>query len=483
MLASHADRMMRRHDPAGSESTLADEAAAATAAATAVAGRRREGAEQFESLLLPRRTGADDVSPSTRLRQRQLHDLFGPAQPPVPPDADAEHGSSILTRPRSRVPALHTMPPPTWEELWSILADEPYPAADINSFSEFRSALSSTSQFSSFSPLTASTMSELLEELCERDLTFPIRLSNVRSAPRADPSPLSAPLGSSSLSFSALGPTAPAEPAAEGIWRASFVEHLDEGTTREIPIGSGPIPAPPALTPRAGSELAMPHTFEAFAERRRAERRAHGGIPPLAAADVQSAVAGATEAMRIDSPAAASATSGEPGLDTNAATTPATSAAQSPPAAASSSRSQLGAELSDLCPRSAPPPPTSASLAEAHFRSQRAIAPLPLHRAGGVASSADGPAAPGEEAPSASAILPPTTIAERIRLTVPDDLLVAIREQVETGRLEYDPAVGWSGAAVGGFSPEQLDLVGGALVQLRRLRIRGPGQDGVEVDI
>lgn len=75
------------------------------------------------------------------------------------------------------------------------------------------------------------------------------------------------------------------------------------------------------------------------------------------------------------------------------------------------------------------------------------------------------------------------TIAERIRLTVPDDLLVAIREQVETGRLEYDPAVGWSGAAVGGFSPEQLDLVGGALVQLRRLRIRGPGQDGVEVDI
>lgn len=427
----------------------------------------------------------DDVSPSTRLRQRQLAELFGSALRDSATNAafpqnladlldddddhHHEHGGTRQSRfspsSASISSALFAREPlPTHQELWSMLVDDPFPPGGEASFFGFRMALNSTQAFAA-APVRAPSLRDLLDELTDRDLAFPIRLSNLLAARNGnnDPARLRTGAGSSTGS-SGSGDEAP----AEGIWRASFVEHLDDGTTREVPISLGTIGEAPSNS--TGSSTDGP-AFAAFAERRRAERRARarGGGP----ADLDS------DAMNVDSPAGASpSTSGEtPIVTVSQASTPATSAAHSPAPSTSASASasaSLGAALAELCP----PPvqqqrptaaPTSASLAEAHFRSQRAIAPLPSHR--GPSSS------PSWTDPAGAAL-----VADVIRDAIPDDVLSRIRDSVGAGQLDYDPSTGWSGTAVSNFAADQLDVVARTLVQIRRLRIRGTEEGGVDIE-
>ena len=430
----------------------------------------------------------DDVSPSTRLRQRQLAELFGSALRDTATNAgfpqnladlldddnddDDHHGGTRQSRfsPSSAsIPsALFAGEPlPTHQELWSMLVDDPFPPGGEASFFGFRMALNSTQAFAA-APVRAPSLRDLLDELADRDLAFPIRLSNLLAARNGnnDPARLRTGAGSSTGS-SGSGDEAP----AEGIWRASFVEHLDDGSTREVPISLGTIgnvaAAPPSTSTSTGSSTTDGPTFAAFAERRRAERRARarGGGP---AADVDS------DAMNVESPAgASSSTSGEtPIVTVSQASTPATSAAHSP-APSTSASTRLGAALAELCPPPAQQQqqqqqrptaaPTSASLAEAHFRSQRAIAPLPSHRAA-ASSSSDADA------------------AAQVRSAIPDDILAQIRDSVDAGQLFYEPLTGWSGSAVSNFATDQLDLVARTLVQIRRLRIRGTEEGGVDIE-
>ena len=442
----------------------------------------------------PRVGRADDgVSPSTRLRQRQLAELFGSALRDTAThagfpqnladllDDDDDHHHHGGTRQSRFSPSSASIPSalfageplPTHQELWSMLVDDPFPPGGEASFFGFRMALNSTQAFAA-APVRAPSLRDLLDELADRDLAFPIRLSNLLAARNGnnDPARLRTGAGSSTGS-SGSGDEAP----AEGIWRASFVEHLDDGTTREVPISLGTIGNVAAAPPRAnmGSSTTDGPTFAAFAERRRAERRARarGGGP---AADVDS------DAMNVDSPAgASSSTSGEtPIVTVSQASTPATSAAHSPaPSMSASASTRLGAALAELCP---PPArqqqqqqqrptaaPTSASLAEAHFRSQRAIAPLPSHR---------GPSSTPSWTDPAGAAL----VADVIRDAIPDDVLSRIRDSVGAGQLDYDPSTGWSGTAVSNFATDQLDVVARTLVQIRRLRIRGTEEGGVDIE-
>lgn len=421
----------------------------------------------------------DDVSPSTRLRQRQLAELFGSALRDTTTnvgfpqnladllDDDNDHGGARQSRfsPSSAsIPsALFAGEPlPTHQELWSMLVDDPFPPGGEASFFGFRMALNSTQAFAA-APVRAPSLRDLLDELADRDLAFPIRLSNLLAARDGNNDPARLRTGAGSTGSSGSGDEAP----GEGIWRASFVEHLDDGTTREVPISLGTIGDVAAAPPSTGSSTDGP-AFAAFAERRRAERRARArGSAP---ADLES------DAMNVDSPAgASSSTSGEtPIVTVSQASTPATSAAHSPAPSTSASAS-LGAALAELCP---PPArqqqlstvaPTSASLAEAHFRSQRAIAPLPSHR--GPSSS------PSWTDPAGAAL-----VADVIRDAIPDDVLSRIRDSVGAGQLDYDPSTGWSGTAVSNFAADQLDVVARTLVQIRRLRIRGSEEGGVDIE-
>ncbi|POY70837.1 hypothetical protein BMF94_6250 [Rhodotorula taiwanensis] len=423
-------------------------------------------------------TDDDDISPSTRLRQRQLDELFGPSHPSRDGFDELMGIYNEDGEPMSATAVLERMPTPaagqfqivhregesdlpTYEELWNTLVDEPFPRTEVSSYFNFRIALNSTAQFAA-SPIRAPGLHELLEELAERDLAFPIRLLNIRAQRARHAAASARQVGEPA----AQGEDAEVVPhAPEGIWRASFVEHLEDGSTRDVPVSLGTIGSH-----RRADAVEAPDAFSAFAERRRAERRARSGGP----GDRPGFSVGGSHltSTSVGSPAAAttSSNSGTPIVTVSNATTPATSAGQSPQA--SSSSADLRAELSELCPQSArsrsspplPPPraaETSASLAEAHFREQRAIAPLPSHR-------------PTPE--------PEGTEASRVRTTIPDDILVRVRQGVEAGQLEYDPSTGWTGQGVDGFLPEQLDVVARALVQLRRLRIRGSDSGGVEIE-
>lgn len=242
---------------------------------------------------------------------------------------------------------------PTFAELWSILTDEPFPSSTITSYSSFLAALNRCPAVSSATttPLAATGMRELLDELAQRDLAFPIRLTNLlqqregagrhasggatgrgRSAASTDGERDATGEGSRARTTDEAG--AGPSPLREGIWRASFIEHLEDGSLRALPAGTS-----------EGGYDASASAFEDFTGRRRAQQRRRD------------------EAGGTVSPAGSSTTPAITVTDASIAPTPATTAAQSPspPSAAD-------------CP---PARQTSAAIAEAAFRSQRLIAPLP----------------------------------------------------------------------------------------------------------
>ncbi|BGP00868.1 Proteophosphoglycan ppg4 [Rhodotorula toruloides ATCC 204091] len=310
--------------------------------------------------------GTDDgISPSMRLRQQQLNELFGSsAEPPVTLHemlGTARSIDSLDARWPSRPHAPSTSSSsssapllPTFAELWSILTDEPFPSSSITSYSSFLTALNRCPSVTSATstPLTAPGMRELLEELAQRDLAFPIRLTNLlqqREAARraggesgagsdgsiglwdaviASASSTTEERHARLLEGEARGDTSS---FLEGIWRAGFIEHIDDGG----------VPAP---TDEGGDD-ATASTFADFTGRRRAERRRRD------------------EAGGTASPAGSSSTPAITVTDASSAPTPATTAAHSPPPSSATD-----------CP---PARQTSASIAEAAFRSQRLIAPLP----------------------------------------------------------------------------------------------------------
>ncbi|GAA5876877.1 hypothetical protein JCM3774_000797 [Rhodotorula dairenensis] len=435
-----------------------------------VPSRQRRLSYGFESFLVSRVAAAAnaDVSPSTRLRQRQLEELFGPPRPngdPLPDylldlldhdddndDGDDHDNDGVLRTGRRSAqfaPAvprpsalLDGVPLPTHEELWSMLVDDQFPDEARSSYFGFRMALNSTPTFAA-APVRAPSLTDLIDELADRDLAFPIRLSNLLAARSGEDDSVRG-TGVRTVGDDAMRGTDAAP--AEGIWRASFIEHLDDGTTREVPVRLGTNADGSAAGP--SSRRTDGPAFAAFAERRRAERRSRRDGQ---AAPETGSITG--DAMSLDSPADASSTSGEnPLVTVSHASTPATSAAHSPAVAAP-----------ELCPpiQPQPPPrpavaaPTSASLAEAHFRSQRAIAPLPSARV-------------------LEATLPPPAI--------PYDVLVRVRESVDAGRLQYDPPNGWSGPAVPDFTADQLDVVARTLMQIHRVAIGGTNHGHVDIE-
>ncbi|BGP13289.1 hypothetical protein JCM10213_004941 [Rhodosporidiobolus nylandii] len=312
------------------------------------------------SLLRPtgiraaRRAGLDDdPSPTLADRDRQLEDLFGGLD-------SLPSFSQVLSDLSSSTPAAHSASSisiaapsfpdqPTFEELWGILCDDPFPSPSVTSFSSFLDCLNAS--LYSTSPLTSADMHGLLLELTRRDPALPVRVRNAvhrRGAGTNDVSPL-----------------------REGIWHASFVEHLDDGTERALPVDAGG-------AGRSGGEAAAV-SFADFARRRRAERRLReeeGGAAPGAGGS-------SNGAMDVEE---------EPGTPTitvtDAASTPATSAALSPAASGTDCPPALQAVASAAALPPLPPPRTSAAIAEAAFREQRRIARLPSPGASGASSPA-----------------------------------------------------------------------------------------------
>ncbi|GAA6000787.1 hypothetical protein JCM10207_004660 [Rhodosporidiobolus poonsookiae] len=291
--------------------------------------------------------------------QQQIEDLFGYLDP-LPSFSqvlsDLSSSSPATQQPSSSVTvgiSSGAFPDhPTFHELWTILLDDPFPSDSITSFPSFLDRLNASTY--STTPLVAPDMQSLLFELERRDPAIPIRIRNAVSR-RTNPYRIeeeSAELDSA------------ASPLREGIWRASFVEHLD-GHERAIPVEVGD-----GAAGETGSEAAAMSFFE-FARRRRAERRQReeeGGV---------SAATG-TGAMDVDS--VASPRAGTPSITVTDASTPATSAALSPPSGSGSACPSPPSTSSHAVPP--PPPRTSASIAEAAFRQQRRISPLPSTASG-----------------------------------------------------------------------------------------------------
>ncbi|BGP22177.1 hypothetical protein JCM10295v2_001055 [Rhodotorula toruloides] len=320
--------------------------------------------------------GADDgISPSMRLRRQQLNELFGSsAEPSVTLHemfGTASSTDSLDARWPSRPHAPSSTSPspsapllPTFAELWSILTEEPFPSSSVTSYPSFLTALNRCPSVTSATstPLTAPGMRELLEELAQRDLAFPIRVANLLQQREGARRPTVGDVvagrdGSggglwagllASLGVGEQGPTNDATHARllereargdtssflEGIWRAGFIEHIDDGG----------VPGPSADTNDDEDDAAV-STFADFTGRRRAERRRRD------------------EAGGTASPAGSSSTPAITVTDASSAPTPATTAAHSPPPSSATD-----------C---APTRQTSAAIAEAAFRSQRLIAPLP----------------------------------------------------------------------------------------------------------
>ncbi|GAA5876088.1 hypothetical protein JCM1840_002765 [Sporobolomyces johnsonii] len=356
-----------------------------------------------------RQNGSDDASPSIQLRQREVDDLFGLLEPlpsfsQVLADLSSStptsqsSSSSISIAGSSLRPASSSSSSfpdlPTFEELWTILLDDPFPSASVTSFPSFLDCLNATSLFNT--PLRSPDMNALLADLTVRDPAIPIRVRNAvrrrvraergqqRAIGSASPAPRSifatasddersdldrllgrprAQITAQEVSPSEQGGD---EPLREGIWRASFVEHLDDGSEREVPIDLA------RLRTEAEADATA---FAEFARRRRAATRGREG---------EGEGEGTSEGMQVDGQDAA--TVGTPTITvTDASSTPATSHAASPPV-----------EQPDSCP--SPPGATaaaaaaparlrtSADIAEALFRSQRRIAPLPSPAASNPAS-------------------------------------------------------------------------------------------------
>ncbi|GAA5955121.1 hypothetical protein JCM21900_001617 [Sporobolomyces salmonicolor] len=366
-----------------------------------------------------REHGTDDASPSTQLRQREVDDLFGLLEPlpsfsQVLADLSSStptsqsSSSSISTAGSSFRPASSSSSAfpdlPTFEELWTILLDDPFPSASVTSFSSFLDCLNVTSLFNT--PLRSPDMNALLADLTVRDPAIPIRVRNAvrrrvraergqrRAVGSASPAPRSIFATASDdersdldrllrrprpqITAQEVSPSGQGgdEPLREGIWRASFIEHLDDGSEREVPIDLA----------RLGTEAeaeAEATSFAEFARRRRAATRGREGE-------------GTNEGMQVDGQEAAVV--GTPTITvTDASSTPATSQAASPPPAGAADQPGACPSPPDAAAAAAGPARqrTSADIAEALFRSQRRIAPLPSPSASSLASDP----APGNSRP------------------------------------------------------------------------------------
>ncbi|GAA5822979.1 hypothetical protein JCM10212_006526 [Sporobolomyces blumeae] len=339
-----------------------------------------------------------EPSPSEQLRQREMASLFGFSEPlpslsqvladispaststasrtTPPPAATPSTSTDALSGPTTShngtFPEL-----PTFEELWQVLLDDPFPSASVDSFPSFLDRLNSTSLFNT--PLRSPDMNALLADLTVRDPVVPIRVRNAvrnrRHGPRGSPptstDDQSASAGSAAQrqeqyrtemdranrGFEALqGVESGEHPLREGIWRTSFVEHLeDDDVDVERERGSGE-----NHDGRGGDR------FVDFTRRRRAatrERESEGlgpreprAAPPPPVVTITSA---STPATSLGSP-----------VEPSAVSTSCPPAPLAPPSAAPTNR-----------------PLTSAEIARALLRAQRTIAPLPPHPASSSSSS------------------------------------------------------------------------------------------------
>ncbi|GJN87888.1 hypothetical protein Rhopal_000843-T1 [Rhodotorula paludigena] len=352
-----------------------DSARTALTPAWAFAGDAQHGAAADE-----------DVSPAMQLRRRELADLFGTDEGPAP-----------FSRVLSGLPSTSAVGEPTFEELWNILLEEPFPSDTITSFPSFLSALNASS-FST-TTLNCTDMRGLLSLLSDRDPAFSIRLTNAlrnrsRSPHRVMMTASGPPTSSSLLSLRGWGGRhasredegegegegeggdtgTDVSPLREGIWRASFIEHLNDGTPRETDVSFGDDGLPSAGDGSAGAELhaAQASTFSEFARRVRNDRRRRLVQP----ADEQGEPGASPVGMDVDSPAATAAGESTPAITVTDASTPATSAGQSPPATTSLSADGCLPSTSGPRRHQHPTPRSSASIAEAAFRAQRPIARL-----------------------------------------------------------------------------------------------------------
>lgn len=315
------------------------------------------------------RSGRDDPSPTLAARQQQIDALFGYIDP-LP--SFSQVLANISSPSSSTAPDPHL---PTQQELWSILLDDPYPTALITSYPSFLDRLNAT--FLPTIPLIAPDLTSLVSELTRRDPAFPIHIRNLihRREGGAGVDVASEPATTVSRSHDRFDYAAfrrerqsagarQNEEAREGIWRV--VEHLDQ-----------PDVAGRTAAEQGESEAQL--TFSEFARRRRAERRETdtegGDAPPVLA------YAGAGR-MDVDAP-------DTPTITVTDASTPATSHAASP------TNCPSPPATSHVAPP--PLPRTSASVAEAHFRAQRPVAPLPSATSSASAAVRSSPAAGARE--------------------------------------------------------------------------------------
>ncbi|BGP37159.1 hypothetical protein JCM10450v2_001065 [Rhodotorula kratochvilovae] len=317
----------------------------------------------------------------TAAEQRLSDDLFGSADGPsisqVLANLDTSGGRT----------ALSMLNMPTFEELWGILVDDPFPSARITSFPSFLAELNASSF--SVATFTSHDLPTLLYDLTQRDPALPIRVANtVRARSRstaATRTHRASPLRQTTLLERAVWgrrqrgldvmqdareDAAAAwreeeeddSPLREGIWRAAFVEHLPDGTARDVPVDLGALPASAG---DAGEDV----DFVEFARERRALRRATvDGL--VARRDQRAAELRALEMEVDDAPAAGGSAGTTPAIMLTMASTPATSVAHSPPPASAACPAPAPAPAPSAAPR------TSASIAEAHFRAQRPVVPL-----------------------------------------------------------------------------------------------------------
>lgn len=107
----------------------------------------------------------DDLTSDHSTRAQLLNDLFGYEDPPR---------ADVLALP-SRY--RFTDPLPTYEELWDVLLDDPFPRSEVFTFVDLLRVINSSSYSST--PLVAVDLRGLINELNERDPTIMIRVRNV----------------------------------------------------------------------------------------------------------------------------------------------------------------------------------------------------------------------------------------------------------------------------------------------------------------
>jgi len=270
-----------------------------------------------------------------------------------------------------------------FEQLWNLLlVDEPFPA-NANTVDSFIAALNDTAWH--YAPIAAVDLFALLREIIRCDPAILARADEAsRARTRAMRPPGSEqrsarqhfgwlmqpgahgfgprsirPLNSNpfALGPSSTGRAAPdGESRRDGIWRTTFVEHIGDGQARDVEVDFD-----------AGESATEAFSFADFAQQRRAERRSDASETSRSQPGVVRVTA--VEAAR----SRASATGDAPSFGATSVSPPEPSQAPAPPPA------------EGACPAPAADRRTSASIAEAHARSQRRVVPL----RSGAASDAD----------------------------------------------------------------------------------------------